>query len=424
MTREGGPAFGRPGAGPLACGSAAEGARLIGPVPAGVRLRGLVAAGGLAFGVVTAGALAGLGAVAQQVAPPGTVAEQAARAAADLQTAVAELDRATEARDRVAALTRTIQAYEQGLAALREGLRQASIREAAIALQFEAKRDRVSQLLGVLSRMEAEPGPLLLLHPSGPLGTARSGMILTEVTPALAAEAELLRRDLQEMQDLRALQTAAGQTLAGGLKVAQEARTALSQAISDRTTLPKRFTEDPEVLRGLLQSADTLDAFAEGLTLDDSQQGGLRDFAAAKGTLPLPVLGTILRRANEADAAGVRRPGIVLAVRPRALVTSPWPATIRYRGPLLDYGNVMILEPGGGYLLVLAGLETVYGEVGEVIAAGAPLGLMGGGEPAAAEFLVSAQDGGGARDTETLYMELRQGAEPVDPAEWFAAIGE
>jgi septal ring factor EnvC (AmiA/AmiB activator) len=79
----------------------------------------------------------------------------------------------------------------------------------------------------------------------------------------------------------------------------------------------------------------------------------------------------------------------------------------------------MILEPGGGYLLVLAGLETVYGEVGEVVAAGAPLGLMGGDDPAADDLLASAQEGGGARETETLYLELRKGADPVDPSEWF-----
>lgn len=362
--------------------------------------------------------------LARAQAPAPSVAEQAAQAAADLQGAVAALDAAKEARDRVSALSQTIQAYEAGLAALRENLRQASIREAALALQFEAKRDRVAQLVGVLSRMEAEPGPLLLLHPSGPLGTVRSGMMLADVTPALQAEAEVLRGALQEMRDLRALQMAAGATLTEGLRAAQEARTALSQAISDRGPLPRRFTEDPEVLRGLLQSADTLEAFAGGLSLNRTEASGMRDFASARGNLLLPVLGTVLRRANEADAAGVRRPGVLLATRPRALVTAPWPATIRYRGPLLDYGNVIVLEPGSGYLLILAGLETLYGEVGEVLAAGAPLGLMGGGEPGIAEFLVSVQNGGGARDTETLYMELRQGAAPVDPADWFAATGE
>ncbi|MES2665368.1 MAG: peptidase M23 [Pseudomonadota bacterium] len=357
------------------------------------------------------------------------VAKMAASASANLATAVAALEQATESRDRVASLTQTITAYEQGLAVLREALRQAELRESTLTLQFQAKRDRVAQLLGVLSKMEADPGPLLLLHPTGPLGTARSGMMLADVTPALQAEAEGLRAELQELADLRALQLSAGDTLGAGLQTAQAARSALSQAISDRTTLPKRFTEDPGVLLGLLESADTLESFAAGLALSETETGAIRDFAAARGTLPLPVLGNVIRMPGEADAAGVRRPGMTIATRPRALVTSPWAATIRYRGPLLDYGLVMILEPGGGYLLILAGLDTVYGEVGEVIAAGAPLGLMGGADAPAAtdqpagadEFIAGTTDGTGAQGTETLYMELRQGAEPVDPVEWFAA---
>ena len=256
-----------------------------------------------------------------------TVAEQATAASASLAEAMQALDTATKARDRVAALTKTIRAHEEGLAALREALRQVELRETTLTLSFNAKRDQIGQLLGVLARMEAEPGPLLLLHPDGPLGTARSGMILAEVTPALQAEADQLKAELAELAHLRALQAAAGKTLADGLKAAQEARAALSQAISDRTDLPKRFTEDPEVLKGLLESADTLEAFAAGLAITDDPDGG-SSFATAKARLPLPVFGAILRRPGEADAAGVSRPGLTLATRPRALVTAPWPATL------------------------------------------------------------------------------------------------
>lgn len=348
-----------------------------------------------------------------------TVAEDAGKAAADLQTAITALGQASTARDRVSALTATIRAYEEGLSALREGLRQVRLREATLTLQFDAKRDRVSQLIGVLTQMERDPTPLLLLHPSGPLGTVRSAMMLADVTPAIQAEAETLRGELQEMSDLRALQTAAGKTLAQGLQTAQTARTELSQAVSDRTDLPRGFTDDPDVLRGLLESADTLDAFAAGLALNPKEAAGLQSFASAKGTLPYPVLGTILRRANEADSAGVRRPGLTLATRPRALIAAPWSGTIRFMGPLLDYGNVIILEPGDGYLVILAGIDSLYGQVGEVVAQGAPLGLMGGGEPSAAEFLAAIDEGGGVADTETLYMEIRQGSDAVDPADWF-----
>ncbi len=246
-------------------------------------------------------------------------------------------------------------------------------------------------------------------------------MMLADVTPALQAEAERLRADLSELKDLRALQQAAGKTLSDGLAAAQDARSALSQAISDRTELPRRFTEGPEVLRDLLESADTLDAFAAGLALDDT---GSTAFADAKGRLALPVLGNVLLSPGETDARGVTRPGLTLATRPGALVISPWAATIRYTGPLLDYGNVMILEPGGGYLLVLGGLDQVYGGVGDVVARGAALGLMGGRDQVDADFLADAAEGGGVQGTETLYMELRQGAEPVDPTEWFTGLAE
>ncbi|MGL4320219.1 MAG: murein hydrolase activator EnvC family protein [Paracoccaceae bacterium] len=357
------------------------------------------------------------------LAPPAwseDVAAEAAAASANLAQAVEALEAATGARDRVAALTQTIRAYEEGLGALREALRQAAIREAALQLQLDAKSEQVAQLLGVLTQLESEPGPLLLLHPSGPVGTVQSGLLLTEVTPALHAEADALKVQLGELRDLRALQVAAGETLKTGLATAQMARTALSQAISDRTDLPRRFTEDPEVLRGLLDSADTLEAFAGGLTMSENPA---QDFTDQQGRLPLPAFGTLIRGADEADAAGVRRPGIAIATRPQALVTAPHAATIRYLGPLLDYGNVMVLEPGGGYLVVLAGMSVVYGEVGEVVAAGAPLGLMGGATSDDG-LIAASENGSGARETETLYIELRQGSAPVDPAEWFALNAE
>jgi murein hydrolase activator len=348
-----------------------------------------------------------------------TVADDATRASASLQAAATALEAATAARDRVAALTSTIRAYEDGLAALRAALRLAAEREAALTRAFKAKEDGIGRLLGVLATIEAHPGPLLLLHPDGALGTARSGMLMADVTPALQAEALALKADLSELAVLRALQLSAGETLTEGLAAAQGARIALSQAISDRTDLPRRFTDDPENLRRLLESADTLDAFAAGLSPDAAASP---DFADQQGRLDLPVRGRLLRRPGEADAAGVRRPGVTIATQSRALVTAPWPATIRYLGPLLDYGKVMILEPGDGYLLVLAGLDVVYGEVGEVVASGAPLGLMGGPVAVTEEFATDAMDGTGGRETETLYMELRQGARPVDPLSWFAPL--
>lgn len=346
-----------------------------------------------------------------------TSVEGARQSADELRDAIAALREAKGAKDRVAALTRTIRAYETGLGALRDGLRRASIREAALKADFDAKRDRIGQLLAVMATMDAQSSPLLLLHPDGPEGAVRSAMVMSAVTPALQAEAAVLGRQLQELADLRRLQADSSQTLQAGLAAAQDARTELSQAVQDRTDLPRRFLEDPEELKTLLASAETLDSFATGLVSMETDVSAPRgDFEGAMGTLPLPVYGRVLRRSGEADAAGITRPGLVIATRPAALVTAPWPATIRYRGPLLDYGNVMILEPATGYLLILAGLGTVYGDTGDVLPAGAPVGLMTGAEQDPGP---AGQEGGGADRTETLYMELRQGKEPVDPAPWF-----
>lgn len=352
-------------------------------------------------------------------------AAQARAAAASLKTAIAGLDAANGASDRVAALTKTIGAYEDGLSALRDGLRRVTFREEALQKQLDAKRDRISRLLGVLSSIGRTPGPLLLLSPDGPLGTIRSGMMVSDVTPGLQAEAEALKTQLLEIADLRASQQQASDTLREGLQAVEAARVELSQAISDRKDLPKRFTESPDELAKLARSIDTLSQFADALSdRRMAQADPEHDFASAKGSLPWPVQGTLLRHSGEADAAGITRPGVVIATRPRAIVTAPWAATIRYRGPLLDYGNVMILEPGGGYLIILAGLDLVYGNVGDVIAAGTPVGLMGGKDADPKEFLASAEDGNGAGATETLYMELRQGAKPIDPEDWFAKAKE
>lgn len=356
-----------------------------------------------------------------------------ARAAIDeLAAAMRAHDTAQTRRDRVAALTDTVQGYEQGLSALRAGLRQVTLRERALSAALDAKSEEVSRLLGVLATLERSPAPLLLLHPAGPLGTARSGMILAEITPSLAADAQNLRAELDEIRALLEVQEAARTMLAQSLQGAQAARTALAQAIADRDALPPRFTDDPERLRQLVISADTLSGFADGLA--DLKLPPPDDGSLEPGTLPLPVAGRLIRRAGEPDAAGVARPGLLLATRPRALVTAPATGTIRYTGPLLDYGNVMILEHSAEILLVLAGLAEVYGAPGHVVETGAPLGLMGGlalgldtasyatsagtGQSNAAGGVASMRTG--AELSETLYIELRQAANPVDPAAWFA----
>lgn len=349
---------------------------------------------------------------------PGTAAQAAAER---LSQASILLDEANSARNRVRALTETIHAFEDGLEAMREGLRRAAIRQQTLAGELAARETEIARLLGALQTIGQSEGPALLLHPAGPLGTARSGMILADVTPALETRTAALRDTLDEVKVLRSLQENAADTLRDGLQGAQTARTALSQAIADRTDLPRRFTEDPVKTALLLASTETLEGFASGLSeiAVNEAPGSLPGIATRKGALPLPVQGRILRRAGEPDAAGIARPGLVVAARPHALVTTPAAATLRYRGPLLDYGNVIILEPEAGILLVLAGLDVVYGTTGQVLPGGSPVGLMGGTAPGADALLIGNSAGTGADRSQTLYIEVRENNTPVDPETWF-----
>ena len=366
-------------------------------------------------------ALGAAGAPAGPLSAGDSPADAARAAAQQLETAETALQQAEKAHDRVRALTDTVRAYEAGLAAMRDGLRRASTSETQLRHRLEARESEVARLLGVMLTIETAPPPVLMLHPAGPLGSARSGMILADVTPGLNARAQELRRDLEEVRTLRTLQEEATKRLEDGLAGVQQARADLSQAIADRTDLPQRFVEDPVRTAILLDSTETLAGFASGLSLigteeiDDTED----DISALKGTLPLPVQGTVLHRAGESDAAGIRRDGLLMATRPRALVTSPSAATIRYRGPLLDLGNVVILEPQADLLFVLSGLETVYGEIGQVVPAGTPVGLMGGAMPETGAILSTSGDGTGTDRSETLYIEVRQGGRPVNPETWF-----
>ncbi len=348
-------------------------------------------------------------------------AEQARDAVAALERASAMLDDAGGARDRVRALTETIQAFETGLGAMRAGLRQAAISESQLTAKLQSRDGEVAELLGVLQSMGGTVSPVTFLHPDGPMGTARAGMLLAELTPALNKRADALRHDLENVQLLRSLQADAAKRLQEGLTEVQLARTELNQAMANRTDLPMRFTADPVRTGILIASTETLGGFASGLSeiISDEIEPAPVTLEGQIGELRLPAQGLILRRAQEADAAGVKRPGIILATRPGAIVTTPTAATIRYAGPLLDFGNVVILEPQADTLFVIAGLDVVYGEAGQVIAGGTPIGLMGGAVATNGAELSPLREGTGTERSETLYIEVREQNIPQDPSEWF-----
>ncbi|WP_424985623.1 murein hydrolase activator EnvC family protein [Microbulbifer sp. S227A] len=329
-----------------------------------------------------------------------------------LRAAERSLAEAVDAPDPVRALTRTIHAYEAGMDAMGDGLRAAATREAQLSQALVLQEAEIARFLMALQAAETAPPVFAVTHPAGPVGAARVQMMMAEMKPVLAERAARLRIALDELQTLQTAQGQAADVLRDALAGAEQARAALGPEMAGRTDVPQHFAEDPVRTAILVSSVDTLDDFIGGLSQISARPIAPYpgDASGRKGALDLPVAGEV----QPAD-----EDGMTVLTRARALVTAPVSATIRYRGPLLDMGNAVILEPQPDMLIVIAGLRDVLGRTGDAISAGTPVGFMGGNAPEIGTILSLSGDATGTLYSEALYMEVREGGRPVDPATWF-----
>ena len=338
-----------------------------------------------------------------------------------LDLATADLKNAKNAKKRIKSLSQAIQSYEETLAILRISVRDLTLQQAQLQNVLDQNENEIMQFLGVLAAVQKTPIAGQMLHPNGPLATARSGMIISDIVPILQENVNQLRDQLVVLKQLSETQFKAQSSLQTGLLELQKAHSNLGRAIANRDDLPKRFITDPEKLEILIKASKDLETFAasvQSIAISETSVS-LPSVSDRKGHLKLPVRGKILGKFNEADASGIKRSGIILATDPRAIVISPTAATIRYLGPLLDYGNVAILEPQNGLLFVFAGMDTVYGEIGQVIPALSPIGLMPSQSNEVDKIFKTRTNFYSGQLSETLYVEVREGSEPKNPLNWF-----
>ncbi|MFL5072533.1 MAG: murein hydrolase activator EnvC family protein, partial [Xanthobacteraceae bacterium] len=137
-------------------------------------------------------------------------------------------------------------------------------------------------------------------------------------------------------------------------------------------------------------------------------------FASARGQLPLPVNGVRIKEFGAPDSLGGTEKGVVIATRAGSQVTAPCDGWVVYAAPFRNYGQVLILNAGGGYHVVLAGMERISVNVGQFVLTGEPVAVMGGGSQTPA---ASASN----NDKPALYVEFRKDGTPIDPNPWWAA---
>lgn len=131
-------------------------------------------------------------------------------------------------------------------------------------------------------------------------------------------------------------------------------------------------------------------------------------FHLAKGKLPRPAHGRAVLTFGDTTSSGRKSHGIVIETRHGAQITSPTDGWVVYAGEFRSYGQLLIINAGGGYHVLLAGLSHIDAQLGQFVLAGEPVGKM-----------QIAHAGQPQENAPVLYVEFRKEGRPIDPGPWW-----
>ena len=262
-----------------------------------------------------------------------------------------------------ASLAAAALAYAAGDSQMR--LERLNVRETTLNAEQGRNLNRMARLLTALAQFRRDPPPALLVNPDDATQAVRAAILVKAVTPELQKRARAYAAQATEIARQRRLAAVASETL---------------------------FTSDSE----LAERRERLEATPPGaLPLEDGP-------TSPPATLLRPVGGALLHRFGDPVAGGGEASGVTFAAEKGARVAAPDGGLVQYVGPVKGWGVILIIRLAGGYHLVLAGLDRASVEIGQSVAAGAPVGWMPGEKQAPSE----------------LYLEVRERGTPVDPARW------
>ena len=315
---------------------------------------------------------------------------------------------------------------------------------------FVVEDDNLIKTLSALQNLALKPTEALFVQPLTPVEIIRSAMLLREAVPYLQENAARIREDLEkieaqknlvekqvariirqkkilekEHEQMKALVQRKSKIRNAveikSVKAKKKVEQLASQANDLRDLLNKLEKQRQEKLRrqeeerrrlAELKAAEARRTAEETKKLEEKQRADLikfkpevinevgENFVKAKGHLLRPARGPVVTAYGEQMSKGVTSKGIIIKTRSQAQVISPYDGTVIFAGPFRGYGNLIIIEHGQGYLSLLAGLEEVDCELGQMLLAGEPVGQM--------------PESGDAR----LYVELRKDNHPVNPLTW------
>ncbi len=340
------------------------------------------------------------------------------------------------------ALAQRIKLAEIEASALEEDLAKSLSQKQQIALRLAGTNNDISNLLAALQRLSLSPAPALLVNSSDALSSARSAILISAILPQLRSRAALVSKDLQDLniisqkalneEDMfRAnLESLAKQQLQ--ISVLIEAREKqilnIDKQIEQETKQSQTFAQQAKSLEELIANIDKQNeqelseqATSPATTNKEiarayanlSRSSPAIPFEKAKGYLTLPAAGVIVTKFGSDDGFGGKSNGISIVTRADAQIIAPTDGWVIYKGPYLNYGQIIIINAGNDYTILLAGLEKTNIKLNQFILKGEPIGTMG--QRAVGQGITTSS--GNLRPT--LYIELRKQDIPFDPKGWW-----
>jgi septal ring factor EnvC (AmiA/AmiB activator) len=318
--------------------------------------------------------------------------------------------------------------------------------EQALQKSLDQRRAVIVEVIAALQRLGRQPPPALIVIPEDALHALRTAITLGAVLPEMRGQTEALAGDLATLLNVRKEIVAERDRLSGALALLGREQLRLSLLIDQRQ---KKQSDAEQALSGerqraadLARQVDTIKDLIAKLEggLDsarratrEADRGVAKDathpelaalsdpgrltpavaFADMHGRLHLPVNGVRLREFGGADGAGGTQKGLSIAARPGGEITAPCDGWVVYAGRFRSYGQLLILNAGGGYHVLLAGMERISVDIGQFVLTGEPVAVMGSGSQAS-------PTGTSGPKQPVLYVEFRKDGAPIDPSPWWA----
>jgi septal ring factor EnvC (AmiA/AmiB activator) len=336
---------------------------------------------------------------------------------------------------------------EANIEATQARLKPLDEREHIFKTSLDERRTVIVEILAALQRIGRQPPPALMVRPEDALQAVRTAIMLGAVVPEMRAQADALAGDLAELLRVRKDIDGENAKLSGDLATLaheqlrlnmlidsrQQQQTAVEQTLDTQRQHAADLAHQVDNLKDLIgkleQGLDSATrqtrlnarAIEEDATRPDL--AALKDpgrltpavaFVANRGHLHLPVNGSRIREFGASDGAGGTQKGLSIATHSGAEITAPCDGWVVYAGPFRSYGQLLILNAGGGYHVLLAGMERISVDLGQFVLTGEPVAIMGGGSQVSTAVATEAKQ-------PVLYVEFRKDGTPIDPSPWWAA---